>query len=140
MPLRGLVEVRLPDPAWGNPRLVRIVPSSDSSWGKYLFLVGTGWEPLIPEIPAEILDQALRGHATPLMRVLGPPPAALARRLPPEESVCALKGQCTAWTPGCVPGPRVPLCWEPPGELPLGLMGPLVAFWRQGVPVVRIGG
>lgn len=135
----GVVIVTLPDPAWGRPRLGRIIAGTEGgSWGPYAFLVGTPWEPLIPLVPGALLDAALRGHATPLLRVLGPPPRALARRLPVASTRCALRDSCTTAAPTCVPGPGAPLCWEPEG-MPIDLMAQLIAAWRGNVVVVRVG-
>lgn len=137
--MADLVIVTLPDPAWGSPRLGRIIAGTEGgSWGAYAFLVGTPWEPLIPLVSAALLDAALRGHATPLLRVLGPPPRALARRLPLESSQCAQRLVCVNAAPGCVPGPGAPLCWEPEG-MPLDLMAQLTAAWRDNIVVVRVG-
>ena len=136
--MRGIVTSKLPDPAWGFPTIARVVPTDDDRWGHLRFLVGTDWEPLFPRVPADILDQALRGHATPLMRILGPPPKALVKRLPLAETQCSQRNTCINASPACIPGPKVPDCWESstfhgPNAT---IVSYVVHLWREGTPII----
>jgi hypothetical protein len=137
--VKGIVTAKLPDPRWGEPNIARVIPTEDGGpWGRLQFLVGTDWEPLFPVVPKLVLDQALRGHATPLMKVLGPPPKALVKRLPVAELPCSQRKSCVSHTPLCVPGPMVPDCWETPtftGE-EANLVSYVVRLWRDGVVIV----
>lgn len=138
--MKGIVATKLPDAAWGFPTVARVIPRDGDPWGCLSILRGTPWEPLIPLIPDSVFDQALRGFATPLMRILGPPPKALVKRLPLAETTCAMKGSCVSFGPNCVPGSKVPDCWEPSS-----FFGPdaeavnyLVRLWREGTLVIVV--
>jgi hypothetical protein len=136
--VRGIVTHKLPDLAWGNPIIARVIPNDDHPWGVLRFLEGTDWEPLFPRVPQEVLDMALRGYVTPLMRVLGPPPKALVKRLPKADTLCAMRDRCINYKPLCVPGPKVPECWEsstfPPSEAPL--VNYIVRLWKEGTVIL----
>ena len=138
--MEGIVVTKFPDPAWGDPSIARVIPIGDDPWGILRFLVGTPWDPLFPRIPEDILDQALRGHTTPLMRILGPPPKALAKRLPVEDGTCRMKDQCINAGPLCIPGLKVPMCWEPQGVSPYHspYLSHVVQLWRVGIVVVLV--
>lgn len=136
--MKGIVVCQLPDPGYGNPTIARIVPSDDHPWGHYRFLVGTPWESLFPRIPHDVLDQALRGHVRPLMQILGPPPKAFVKRLPLVERPCAQRKSCINAGDHCIPGPKLPDCWEPNtfhGEQAT-LMNYVVRQWRDGTIII----
>jgi hypothetical protein len=136
--VRGIVTHKLPDPSWGFPQVARVIPNDDHPWGALRFLVGTEWEPLFPRVHRDVLDQALRGHATPLMRVLGSPPKALVKRLPKADTLCAQRDRCINHKPLCVPGPKVPECWETstfPPEV-ASLVNYIIKLWKEGVVVI----
>ena len=85
--MKGIVPTKLPDPNWGEPTIARVTPTEDGGmWGSLKFLEGTDWDSLFPRVHPDLLDQALRGYATPLMRVIGPPPKAFVKRLPVEQT------------------------------------------------------
>lgn len=137
--MKGIVTAKLPDAAWGEPTIARVIPTEDGGpWGLLQFLVGTDWEGLFPRVSSDILDQALRGYATPLMKILGPPPKALVKRLPVVETHCSQRASCINHSPLCVPGPKVPECWESAtfkgGEATL--VNDVVRLWREGVVVL----
>ena len=136
--MRGFVVTKLPDPAWGFPTIARVIARDDHPWGDLQFLVGTDWEPLFPRVSAAVLDQALRGYATPLMRVLGPPPKALVKRLPVKEKLCAQRASCINYTVDCVPGPKVPECWESSTYTApqASIVNNIVRLWKEGVVIV----
>lgn len=136
--MHGIVVHKLPDQAWGYIQIARVIPNDDHPWGVLRFLVGTDWEPLFPRIPAIILDQALRGYATPLMKVLGPPPRAFVKRLPRKDVPCAQRASCASQGPQCVPGPKVPDCWEPPTfqGVEATLISNVVRLWKDDIVIV----
>jgi hypothetical protein len=137
----GVVVSTLPDAAWGSPRVGRIIPSEDSSWGRLAYVVGTPWEAMFPAITSEIFDAAQRGHATPLMRQLGVPGARRARRLPVEWSRCGAAHSCDRAAIHCVPGVEVPLCWEAGGFSPsvdVSTLALVVQLWKENIPVIRL--
>lgn len=132
--------MKIPDPRWGDPVIARVIARDDDPWGVLSFLRGTAWEPLFPIVPFQAMEQALLGHVTPLMRVLGPPPSALAKRLPVVEAQCNHASSCLTHGPLCHPGPKVPGCWETPGFTPD--QGPyvnrVVQLWKEGTVVVLV--
>jgi hypothetical protein len=112
--VKGIVPVKLPDPRWGEPTIARVIPTEDGgAWGALNFLVGTDW-------------------------VLGPPPKALVKRLPVVETPCAQRRSCVSHTPLCVPGPKLPDCWESPTftGAEANLVNLVVCYWRDGVVVL----
>lgn len=141
--MKGIVITKIPDASWGNPKIARAVGNDTDPWGILAPLRGTAWEPLIPLIPSLILDQAFRGHATPLMRVLGPPPEALARRLPITYARCRDRDTCINSGPDCKPGPKMPDCWEGEGEgledrEQAAVVSSVARLWRDKIPVVVV--
>lgn len=136
--MHGIVTTKLPDDSWGSPTIARVIPSDTDQWGSLAFLKGTVWEPLFPLIPSAVLDQALRGFATPLMRLLGPPPRAIVKRLPVENAMCRNRRSCLSATDKCIPSSGVPFCWEAPEfETENGIvLNHVVQLWREGISVI----
>ena len=139
--MTGLVVVKLPDAHWGYPRIARAVGSYTDPWGVLAVLRETPWESPFPRVSHYTFDHALRGHASTLMRELGPPPTALARRLPIAHARCRDATGCVNSGPKCVPGPEVPECWTgggfPPGPA-AEVAAYVVRLWKEGVPVVVV--
>lgn len=138
--MRGFAVTKLPDPSWGEPTIARAVGSSQDPWGVLSVLKDTAWESLFPEVPSSVFDQALRGHATPLMRVLGPPPAALLRRVPVIHTACREREACINASPLCRPGPKMPDCWDGEGidQGAREVASYVARLWRDGVPVIVV--
>ena len=136
--MKGLVTHKIPDPDWGFPTIARAIPNDDHPWGALRFFVDTPWEPLFPRITFNVLDQALRGYATPLMKVLGPPPRAFVKRLPTAHAQCAQRASCVSYSPLCVPGPKVPDCWEPSMFTgpDVSIVNNVVRLWRDDIIVI----
>jgi len=134
----GIVVVKIPDPAWGEPRIARAVGNDRDPWGVLSVLRETPWEPLIPLIPSTVFDQALRGHATPLMRLLGPPPTALVKRLPAAYTECRDNKGCINASPLCIPGKRMPDCWASKKLLPeaVEVASSIARLWKDKIAVV----
>lgn len=140
-----------------DPRGEGILPPvQDFLWGALESLRGTSWEAGVRVVPAAVLDHALHGRLTPLLRELGRDPKASARRVALEEGECALKGGCLGWTPSlCRPGGAEgkgrrrkegpPDCYAPPlsDGTPVEVLEVFqrVAFaWREGRHVVVVYG
>lgn len=137
--MTDFVVVKIPDLTWGEPSIARAIGRrSDDCWGALSVLRETPWAPLFPVIPFDVFDQALRGHATPLMRILGPPPSALARRLPLAFASCRERSKCINAASFCVPGVKMPDCWE--GDsipmLSVGVASQVARYWRDGIAVI----
>jgi hypothetical protein len=110
--------IDLTDPEWGVVKLAVTFPTEDRTWGDLTPLRGTSWERWITVVPAEAFSHAMHGWATPLMRVIGRTPVALARMVEAEARECRLKKDCVGWNPkNCVPRIDVPFCWEAPGNI-----------------------
>lgn len=138
--MNGLVITKIPDLSWGEPRIARAVGNDRDPWGVLAVLRETPWEALLPLIPSRVFDQALRGHGTPLMRLLGPPPAALAKRLPVIHVRCRERESCVNASPICIPGTKMPDCWE--GDSldsgAVGVASQVARLWRDGIPVIIV--
>jgi hypothetical protein len=139
--VKGIIVTKMPDARWGEPRIARAIGTDADPWGVLAVLRETPWEPLIREVSHASFDQALRGHATPLMRELGPPPKALVRRLPVSYATCRDRTSCVNATPKCVPGSAMPECWTGSG-LPFGPATEVTSYiarlWKEDVPVVVV--
>jgi hypothetical protein len=138
--VNGLAVTRIPDLSWGEPKVCRAVGNDRDPWGVLVVLKETPWEALVPLVPSRVFDQALRGHATPLMRVVGPPPSALARRLPVLYAQCREREHCVNASPACVPGEKMPDCWEGDGIKPeaVGVASQVARLWREGMLVIVV--
>ena len=134
----GVIVTKLPDEGWGYPSVARAIPNAHDVWGSLAFLKGTVWEGLFPLIGNTVFEQALRGHATPLMRIIGPPPKAFVKRLPVENGMCRNRNTCINASDKCIPSPQVPPCWEASGfsEGEVSTVNYVVQLWREGIPVV----
>ena len=131
---------KIPDPVWGSPRIARAIGRNGDPWGVLAVLRGTPWEGLFPLVSIRTFDQALRGHATPLMQVLGPPPHALAKRLSDSYRACRMRSGCINAAPTCVPGKKMPECWEPDQieSIAVEVASKVARFWKENVPVIVV--
>lgn len=138
--MNGLVTTKIPDITWGEPKVCRAVGNDRDPWGVLAVLRETPWEALIPLIPSRVFDQALRGHATPMMRLIGPPTSALAKRLPVLYAQCRERDQCVNSSPTCVPGGKMPDCWEGDGidREAVGVASQVARMWRDGTLVIVV--
>ena len=46
----GLVFTSLKDPHWSDPKIARIIPRNEDSWGDFKEIQDTEWEKLIPSV------------------------------------------------------------------------------------------
>ena len=109
-----LVEFRLTNTQWGDVLFMRPIPRDGDPWGVLRCLEGTSWYDHIPVIPKQLYETALYGDIMPMMRVIGPPPRGICKKFPSDEGLCAAHHYCTIATQHCVPGPKLPDCFEPP--------------------------
>lgn len=142
--IEGLHHLTLADRTYGELKLAVVVPKQGDMWGVLAPLRGTPWEPLIRVVSGDAMAHARHGYAAPLVSVLGPPPAVLARKVPLRSGLCSLAqaGTCAAASPQCLPGPKLPDCYQPPGADPAAQeMAAVVALaWRDGYYVVLVDG
>ena len=109
------------------------------------------WEPaqglsamsLLTVVGKDVMDHALAGWTSPLVKALGIPPEGALRKLPVENRVCERKDPCPFYRPKeCVPlHPKMPWCFDPGGiEDPNArrLLAELVKFWKEGVYTVVV--
>lgn len=124
--------------------LIAIVFSKDGAnegWGDAAGLVGTDWERAVRPVTGEAMSHALHGYALPLVRELGEDPRKVLRRL---GGPCRLSegDQCLGAGPQCVPGPKMPVCYEPPDvpETMVSIAASIAAAMQEGYHVVRVVG
>lgn len=76
----------------------------------------------------------------PLERSLGIAPKERARRISDEVGMCQLwhDKSCTLRKPWCRPGPKLPFCYEPPGDNTetVILAATVAQAWKEGRHVV----
>lgn len=127
---------------WGQIKILRVLPVKGDAWGFLAGLRDTVWGKQIPIVSGQALSDALHGHATPLMREIGPDPDGLMRLIPNPFRICKLKTQCLAFNKNCHPCRKLPDCYIPPG-LPetLSYTANLVAqAWKEGRYVIVVDG
>ena len=139
----SLLEFTLSTTDWGEVKILRPLPIGDDIWGNLAILKGTPWGDQFPIVSGEVFSHATHGHATPLMRVIGPPPMALMKKIPSKFRVCAQIHSCIMADPKvCFPCPEVPDCFTPPGmdsETHQAVQRVLEA-WKEGRYVVIVEG
>jgi hypothetical protein len=137
----GFRRIDLTDAEQGPVRLTVVIPRPDDPWGVAACLRGTPWECLVREVDGESVSHAVHGYATPLVRRMGPHPHAVARRV---RVPCALSDgdQCVGASPACVPGPRMPDCFDPPDLSPdvAAVVTTVLVDLRAGRHVVVVTG
>jgi hypothetical protein len=136
------LEFSLNTKEWGVIRLLRPVPIKENVWGILLPIRGTEIENLVPVVSGEVFSHALYGHATPLMRLLGPDPKAQLRRASKVYSQCKDRDCCVSKGPNCHPCAKMPDCFRPETENPdQELAVTLVLLtWRNGSYVIVVEG
>ena len=138
-----IVEFTLSTTEWGEVKIFRPLPIGDEPWGQLAPLKGTPWGDQIPVVSGEVYSHATHGHATPLMRVIGPPPLALMKKIPKDFRICSSIRSCImADRAVCHPCLKMPDCYVPPGasvEALLAATSVLLA-WKEGRYVVIVEG
>jgi hypothetical protein len=124
--------------------IMRPIPQEGNPWGIFVCIKGTPWGDLIPVIDGGVFSHALHGNPYPFLNQLGPPPAALPKMLPPDYRLCirAREETCLIAAPQCVPGAKLPDCYEAPNlEEDASLIASIVALaWRDKSYVVVVDG
>jgi len=100
---------------WGEVLILRPFPRPEEPWGDLAPLRGTPWGDQLPVVSGASLSHALHGVITPLMREIGPHPHLLCRKIPEGFRTCSISEDCLIATSDCVPGPKLPACYVPPG-------------------------
>lgn len=105
------------------------------------------WEPLrhtryaefITVTNKEVLDHALHGWTSPLIKILGPEPKFILHRLSPDAHQCELWRKCIFYRKkDCVPkAPLMPNCFQPVG-VPPEIGYEILRLWRESVYVVVV--
>lgn len=106
-------------------------------------LQGTDIAALFTPITRELVECALKGYTSPLVKTLGVPPNGALRKLPIAAKECVNKGRCSLFIPrDCVPtAVKMPWCYEPGGiedENVRRLASEVVGLWRGGVYVLVV--
>lgn len=98
---------------------------------------------LLTVVTKELMDHALKGWTSPLVKALGISPEGAIRKLPVVNRTCERKDPCPFYRPKeCLPTfPKMPWCFEPGGiEDPnaRSLAAEVVRLWRLGVYIVVV--
>jgi len=96
---------------------------------------------LLTVVSQDLMDHALRGWTSPLVKVLGIPPEGAIRKL--TNPLCYRLLVCPFYDKkSCAPtSPKMPWCFEPAfieEAEPRQLAAELVRLWRQGVYVLVV--
>lgn len=132
------------DDAWGEVEIARPVPIDGDPWGDFAPLRGTRiWE-LINTVPGEAFADATRGHATPLMKVIGRPPVRNLQKLGQGYQKCINGDVCILRTDKCIPGDSTPVCFVPDAGLAeradvANIAAVVIRLWVEGVYFVVVG-
>lgn len=138
--MTGLREVVISCKEQGKVLLAIVTPEPDV-WGITAPLVGSVWQSALPVVPAQTLETALLGWATPLMRVIGPSPRELCLKYPFVCSQCNIQICPGANKSHCKPGKRLPVCYTPPSLTPeqTQIAAMIALYWKEDRYVVLIG-
>lgn len=140
--IRGFRHITFTDDHWGEIKLMVVLPIGDDPWGVLAPIKDTVWGGQIRVVDAEAYSHALHGYLDPLMRVIGPEPKHLTKRIPLNQGRCALYKGCLTAGPECRPGLKTPGCYEPPA-LDVGvtpLVAQVVFAWQEGRYVLVVEG
>ena len=123
------------DEGWQHPKIARILPVNENAWGSFTEFENTEWERLIPAISEAILDRALHGDVTPLMREVRDPKGCL--KLAPVDKVCSSSKSCASYhNKFCrIDHKKMPDCFSME-ESNLNYI--LISAWRDNYHVVRV--
>lgn len=142
--IEGIRNMTVADQTYGELKLAVAVPYHGDSWGVLAPLRETVWGPLIRVVPGEAIAHARHGYAEPLIRVLGPAPSVLARKIVDHDGLCdmAQKKSCGIAGQHCRPGSKLPECYQPPTLTGSAQeMAAVVALaWRDGFYVLVVDG
>ena len=135
-----LIKFTCPDDKWGRPKFIKVIPKRGDIWGVLAPLKDSQWGVLINVVPGHAVAHAVRGHATPLMQLLGPDPTACLRLV--SENRCAFINACVTASKDCYPSKKLPDCYEAPSEKPqFSLAASKVALaWKDGYAILVIEG
>lgn len=129
---------------WGMIPIIRPIPQEGNPWGVFACLKGTPWGDSIPLISGTDFSHALHGNPYSFLNQLGPPPDKLHKMIPQEYKICirAQEHTCMIATPNCVPGPKLPDCYEAPNlDQEASIVAAVVALaWRDKSYVIVVDG
>jgi hypothetical protein len=102
-------------------------------------LKGSPYEPYLTITTHEIVEHALHGWTSPLVKALGYAPKLVLHRLSPDARQCAMVDRCLFYRKrDCLPNAKnMPNCYEPRG-VPSELGYEIIRLWRESVYVVVV--
>lgn len=139
----GFHEFTIGYPGGGGILVARSIPEDGRIWGRLDVLRDTPWGRLIPVVAGDVLSHALHGHVTPLMRQIGPQPAALLRMVPVGYRICADHKRCISFDKAkCHPSKALPECYAAPGLPPdaMAVAAFVALAWRDNRYVIVVEG
>lgn len=138
------VRLSLDGKEWGRINVLRPIPQEGNPWGVFACLKGTIWGDLMAVVDGADFSHATHGNPYPMLKQLGPAPAALAKKLPLEFRLCvqAQNRSCLMATPKCIPGPKLPDCYEAPNlESQASYVASAIAVaWKEGYYAIVVEG
>ena len=141
-----LVKFTCPDDKWGRPKFIKVIPKKGDIWGVLAPLKDSQWGVLINVVPGHMVAHAVRGHATPLMQILGPDPTACLRLISgKDKNRCVFINACVTANKDCYPSKKLPDCYEAPNEnedsSEFRLAASKVAIaWKDGYAILVVEG
>jgi len=108
------------------------------------------WRPLqghpiaeaFTRVPKALVEHALHGWSSPLVKALGLLPAGCLRKLPVPARECEVRRKCPFYDKAqCFPTAKaMPWCYEPGGveESIRALVSEAISLWREGVYITVV--
>jgi hypothetical protein len=134
-------KVKILLPEYAGDREFLLIYSNGTAWEpEWEPLRGTEIGALIPVVPKEVLEWALKGYTKPLSKAMGVPPEGCLIKVPKASRVCRRRNVCPLHTDQChVGGKNMPWCMEPDGildDIEVSVVAKVIEQWRAGVYVV----
>lgn len=120
-----------------NVMLVRCVQGRwEAAWEA---LQTSPYGQFVTVVPQQVIDHALLGWTSPLVKALGPAPNLILHRLSPDSKQCSQREGCLFYRKqDCLPkAPKMPSCFELAG-LPADISYELLRLWRESVYMVAV--
>ena len=135
--------LKLKTPELGDLELYLIYQYGEKWEDTWALAQGLPATSLLTFVDKGVMDHALVGWTSPLVKALGLPPAGCLRKLPIENRVCERRDPCPFYRPKeCVPThTKMPWCFQPEGiEDPNArqLVAELIKFWKEGVYTIVV--
>lgn len=132
-------QVKLATREMGDLHLL-LIRSYGGEWeSEWEPLRGTSYAEYFTYTHREIIEHALLGWTSPLVKSLGPEPRLILHRLSPDARQCAAWEKCVFYRKtDCLPNAKqMPNCYQPRG-VPGDLGYEMIRLWRESVYLVVV--